>query len=83
MLALCLMLSVIYYAQNYGGIVGWSLATVQASILKSVFLKMPIVTIWSVFQNQVTYTIASYIVSYQILPLGLATYVIDKYKSFG
>ena len=26
MLALCLMLSVTYYAQNYAGIVGWSLA---------------------------------------------------------
>ena len=26
MLALCLMLSVTYYAQNYAGIIGWSLA---------------------------------------------------------
>ena len=25
MLALCLMLSVTYYAQNYAGIIGWSL----------------------------------------------------------
>ena len=28
MLALCLMLSVTYYAQNYAGIIGWCLATV-------------------------------------------------------
>ena len=27
MLALCLMFSVTYYAQNYAGIVGWSLMT--------------------------------------------------------
>ena len=26
MLALCLMLSVTYYAQNYAGIIGWSLS---------------------------------------------------------
>ena len=29
MLALCLILSVTYYAQNYAGIIGWSLTTVQ------------------------------------------------------
>ena len=28
MLALCLMLSVIYYAKNYAGIIGWSVLTV-------------------------------------------------------
>ena len=27
MLALCLMLSLTYYAQNYAGIIGWSLIT--------------------------------------------------------
>ena len=27
MLALCLMLSVTYYAQTYAGIIGWSLVT--------------------------------------------------------
>ena len=30
MLALCLMLSVTYYAQNYAGIIGWSLIPDQA-----------------------------------------------------
>ena len=31
MLALCLMLSVTYYAQNYAGIIGWSLLITQSS----------------------------------------------------
>ena len=29
MLALCLMLLATYYAQNYAGIIGWSLYTTQ------------------------------------------------------
>ena len=32
MLALCLMLSVTYYAQNYAGIIGWSLVDVNVSV---------------------------------------------------
>ena len=32
MLALCLMLSVTYYAQNYAGIIGWSLYVSLAAI---------------------------------------------------
>ena len=33
MLALCLMLSVTYYAQNYAGIIGWSLIMVAVYIV--------------------------------------------------
>ena len=29
MLALCLMLLATYYAQNYAGIIGWSLLTIK------------------------------------------------------
>ena len=38
MLALCLMLSVTYYAQNYAGIIGWSLTgwLVQAATLPEI-----------------------------------------------
>ena len=32
-LALCLMLLATYYAQNYGSIIGWSLAGVHATLL--------------------------------------------------
>ena len=32
MLTLCLMLSVTYYAQNYAGIIGWSLAVTISTI---------------------------------------------------
>ena len=32
-LALCLMLSVIYYAENYAGIIGWSLVYVVAIVV--------------------------------------------------
>ena len=32
MLALCSMLSVTYYAQNYAGIIGWSLMAKLSSI---------------------------------------------------
>ena len=32
MLALCLMLSVTYYAQNYAGIISWSLVDANVSV---------------------------------------------------
>ena len=35
MLALCSMLSVTYYAQNYAGIIGWSLAA-AASVARHI-----------------------------------------------
>ena len=35
MLALCLMLSVTYYAQNYAGIIGWSLTGTPSVIVTS------------------------------------------------
>ena len=33
MLALCLMLSMIHYAQNYAGVIGWSLAIANLLIV--------------------------------------------------
>ena len=44
MFALCLMLSVTYYAQNYAGIIGWSLiatylATNHHSYMYNVYLE--------------------------------------------
>ena len=35
MLALCLMLSMIHYVQNYAGVIGWSLAIANLLIVTS------------------------------------------------
>ena len=38
MLALCLMLSVTYYAQNYAGIIGWSLILISDLVVANLFM---------------------------------------------
>ena len=34
MLALCLILSVTYYTQNYAGIIGWTLSLIEAAVVR-------------------------------------------------
>ena len=44
MLALCLMLSVTYYAQNYAGIIGWSLPHASSAFIRQTTLDTSRVT---------------------------------------
>ena len=44
MLALCLMLLATYYAQNYAGIIGWSLPIATVEVL---FIIVPVILIIS------------------------------------
>ena len=42
MLTLCLMLLAAYYAQNYAGIIGWSLASCVTKLLHALQLYTPL-----------------------------------------
>ena len=49
MLALCLMLSLTYYAQNYAGIIGWSLQSAAVNLSRDLSMNPAFIykDIWS------------------------------------
>ena len=73
MLALCLILSATYYAQNYAGIIGWSLLFIAvvnpySSFFKFIILKLFLLYYTYYASNHLgqTQTVVYYYVNYYI-----------------